>query len=240
MAAPSTPTLSLSTVSSTSFQASITGDAGVTHRLFYRNLLTSVSTTGGTRVGNGTILTGSLTDSNQYLVWVVSDNGEFSLPTFGFISLVVTDTLHAAIKSKWFLTPTLLTKAGKLYANEVPERDTDGTPLSIPYTYLDISRTRYEWTTVNTFYEYTDLEFNTFCVGAAAAEDAQEELKQAFSWKTLPFTSSDSVTISVSPIDDLLTSENIRDKNGSLIYKSQTCYQVCVQRQLLNQPDDEV
>lgn len=239
MPTPSTPSLTLTRLSSTSFRALITGDPGATHLLFYRLLDSQNDSPGGSRLGDGSLDISGLTDSAQLLAWALSSNGQLSLPRFEFLSLVTPDTLTGAIKSRWYSSVPLLSKAGKLYANEVPERDTDGAPLAVPYTYMDVSRTRFEWTVTNTYYAYTDIEFNIFAVGAQAAEEAQDELENTFNWKTLPFTSINTRTISFAPIDDQLTSENLRYKDGSLIYRAQTCYQVCLQKQLTNQPFPE-
>lgn len=235
MPAPTQPTLTLSRLSSTSFRAAITGDAGATHRLYYRllNVTPSNDITASTRVGNGNIDAVGLTASSQVMAWIVSDNGEFSLPRIGFISLVVSDTLLAAVKTQWYSTPTLLTAAGKLFANEVPERDESGNLLELPYTYMHLSRTRIDFTFESEHYEYSTIEFNTFAAGAEAAEAARQEIRTTFDWKNLPFTSSSgtlTTTIMAVPTDYEITEEHIRYKDGSMVYRSQMCYEVCVER----------
>ena len=236
MPAPSKPTLTLTAPSSSSFTAAFTGDVGVTHRLFYRQLGGGVDgsdKTGPTNVGDGSLTVTGVADSAQLMVWDVADSGtSYSLPAIGFISLAQSDTILAAVKTLWNSTSGLVSVAGALYANEVPERDASGNPVAVPYTWLMVSKTRYEWTTETLYYAFTELEFNTYCVGAAAAEQAKEVLKTTFDWVPLPYGSSASKPVMTVPIDESVDSEDVRYKDGTLIYRAQTCYQVVVERHL--------
>lgn len=81
MSAPTTPTLTVANAGTgTSATATLAGDAGVTHRLFYRKAGAIAWTTGLTRVGNGTIAQTGLT-AGSYEFIAVSDNGAYSLPS---------------------------------------------------------------------------------------------------------------------------------------------------------------
>jgi len=231
MPTPTTPVLTLTKTSSSSFDAAITGTSGVTHRLFYQRLDNGSLEVGSTRVGNGTISQVGLTPFGQYLVYIVSDaSGELSYPSIGFVSLVTTDSLPGAIKRRWNSFPSLSTVAGRLYLNEVPEKDSNGEEVAIPYTYADLSRTHYEFTFEREYYKYAELSFTTFCIGSDAAELAAETIKSIFDWQKLPFETAR--TISVMPTDEHIMSEDMRYKESSLIYRSNVCYQICVERQL--------
>jgi hypothetical protein len=82
MSAPSAPTLAVvNDGTGTSVTATVGGDAGVTHRLFYRLRSGSAWIAGLTRAGNGTIVQTGLTANSVYLFMAVSDNGEYSLPS---------------------------------------------------------------------------------------------------------------------------------------------------------------
>lgn len=144
------------------------------------------------------------------------------------------DSILTALKTKWNATGSLLSLCGNLYANEVPERDPQGNPVSVPYTYCEVGRTRFTWTTESLYFEQTDIEFNTFTLGANLAEEALQEVRDQFDWESLPFTAAH--TVRVEPVDELITSENLRYKDGTLIWRAQVCYQVVVERRLTNQP----
>jgi hypothetical protein len=91
MSAPNAPTLSVANAGTgTSATATLTGDAGATHRLFYRAIGTAAWTTGLTRVGDGTITQTGLSAGRTEFI-AVSDNGEYSLPS-SCISVLVKAT----------------------------------------------------------------------------------------------------------------------------------------------------
>lgn len=82
-AAPSRPTLALANDGTgTAITATVSGDAGVTHRLYYRVVKAGQWTTGATRVGNGDIAQAGLTANTLYEFLCVSDDtGIYSLPS---------------------------------------------------------------------------------------------------------------------------------------------------------------
>ena len=230
MPTPTTPTLVLNKTSTTSFSASVTGQAGVTHRLFYR-FPTETFQTGPTRTGDGTISVTGLRDSRLYEVLVQSDDGGYlSFPTLGTVSLRESDTLLSAVKTAWDSSPMVLTKAGRLYVNEVPERKADGSPVEVPYTFVRAGRTRFVWDVEDTIIETTNLDFFTFTKGAVLAEEAREAIRDVFEWEDLPFLSSTSTTVSAAPLDFQVRSEHIRYIDGSLIYSSLLGMEFRVQR----------
>lgn len=235
MPAPNAPTLSLTKLSSSSFRADITGDAGVTHRLFHRNLATGTVTTAGTRVGDGSITETALTLKSRYLVWVVSDNGQYSLPVTGFISLHGGNSLAGAIRAHYADHPTLLTLAGRLYTGTIPEYDEDGIRVTIPYTHCDFTGTNFSWTFETIYSEKSIVTFTVYTKGAERSEDAVADLRAAFDWCDLPFQDG-SLTQRFEPVDQKLEAELVRYDDGSVVYVSTVTYDVWVERYLATSP----
>ncbi len=232
MPTPSTPTLSLVRNSSTSFTATITGDAGVTHRLFYRNLSASVASdvTGPTRVGNGTIPVSALSPEAHYQVWVISDNGSLSAPRISSISLVSTDDVLGAIKSKWYGSPVITTAIpGGLFLSEVPET-LEGTAVPLPYAYAEVGSTEFLWTMTEKYKELSDITFVVFAAGAASARNCVKEIRSVFDDSILSFNDGVSTSTFVRPSRMDITSEPIRHKDGSLIYRATLVYEYFINR----------
>ncbi len=230
MAAPNAPSLSLVKVSNTSFQGTIAGDAGVTNYLYYRDIgrppATGNDTLGGSVVGNGTVVVSGCPSDTQIMAWALSSNGtSYSLPTIQFVSLLTSNTLLAAVKSKWYGAPTLTTLcSGGLYTNEIPEL------VNIPFCSLEANKTHFEWTQTNLYYEITYIEFIVYSAGAAAAEAIVAEIRNQFDWQDIPFTDGKSSTTYCQPSDYYISSEPLRWKDGSLIYRATMCYHVFVNR----------
>lgn len=234
MIGPTTPTVSLSRLSSTSFNAAIQSESGAINRLFYRVIGDGEDVTGPTLTSSGNLPVVGLQDNAQYMVTVVSDVGDrLSYPNIGFVSLVSSDTLSAAIRTKWDQSPTLLALGGKLYLNEIPEVDEDGHPLNVPYTYVELGRTLFEWTTEQTYMEINTVEFCTYALGGANAEAAADEVRSIFDWQSLPFRDpAKSDTIRVEPTDYKVESQMTRYRTGEIVFASHVNYHVVVGRKL--------
>ena len=231
MPAPTTPTLTLTRLSDRSFRATVGSDAGVTNRLIYRHLPTNTDTTGPTRVGPGTLdVTAGLVPNGQYLVYVISDNGQYSLPKIAFVSLTDTDHVTTAVKARWESSPAITALVpGGLYTSEVPETVGDDT-VELPYAQLDVGKSFYEWTTESTYYEHVTVDLNIYAVGAEVCERILAEVRSIFDWKALPFKSA--TTVHVMPTDSSLDSTLIRYKDNSIVFKASVCYDIMVERKL--------
>lgn len=231
MPSPTTPTITLSRLSTNSFRAAVTGDGGVTNRLFYRRIWDTSAVTGPTRTGNGNIDVSSLSKHNAaYLVWVVADNGEFSLPAYDVVTTVDPDTVAQAVRAKWDSLPNLVGLAGNLYTQEVPEQ-LGSTDIELPYSWVNVGKSFFEWTFTNVYIEMVDLEFHILNRGLQNVETAAVEFRENFDWLSLTF-SSPSRTVAVHPTDHQLTNEMVRYKDGHPVYRSCTRYQVWVERNL--------
>jgi len=94
---PSQPTLAL-VAGTNSVVATITGDSGVTHYLYYKSGSDTEWQTGGNRTGNGTITVTGLSDDVPYIFAAYSQkaNGVVSLPAAAILTLaaVVTNQLY--------------------------------------------------------------------------------------------------------------------------------------------------
>ena len=90
--APSTPTLSV-TLSGTTATAAITGDAGVTNYLLYKNPGDTAWTAGGSRVGDGDIEISDLDRGAVYIFTVYSSNSDvLSIPASETVYIPVEQT----------------------------------------------------------------------------------------------------------------------------------------------------
>jgi len=97
--APDAPTLTVAQLSSTSFRATIDGDAGVTNELRYAAGAGADWSDGGSRSGDGTIDVADLTAGQVYLVQAFSnDGGYYSEPSVMSL-IVLSDTSNPATGS---------------------------------------------------------------------------------------------------------------------------------------------
>ena len=222
---PTRPTLALSRVSNTAFNATISG-GGVanTHRLFYRLLGATSDTTGGTLVGNGVITTSFLESQGQYLVHVVADDNldGYSLPAIGTVSLVETDSPFTAIHAKWNGSPSLVAAVtGGLWSGEVPEY------VEPPYCHFDSS-------IVSSRYVFEDeieearVTFMVYAFGYQATYDLCRQIKATFDYQTLTFSTSGSVGIW--PITWRVSNEGLRWKDNRLVHRGTVSYRMAVHR----------
>lgn len=140
------------------------------------------------------------------------------------------ESVLGALKTLWDADGLLRQYAGELYANEVPERDADGELVSVPYTYVEMGRTHFNWHFGRSHEEVTTLDFCVFAVGLRNAELACGEVQRALTKQHLPFTTPQSYTVSLLPTDYAIHSENVRYKTGDLIYRAEIRYSCRVQR----------
>jgi len=82
IAAANPPDVVATVINATTIRLTITGAAGVTVRSYYStvSLAGEPWTAGGTRSGNGTIDI-TVVEGVQYYLWVLADNGVFSIPS---------------------------------------------------------------------------------------------------------------------------------------------------------------
>lgn len=232
MPAPSTPSLTLSALSATSFSAAVVGDAGVTNRVFYRDISKAAQpdVVSSTFSGDGSASVTGLIASGQYAVWVVADNGQFSLPAIGFVSLALPATLLAAAIAKFQGAPALTALfPGGAFANEIPET-LNSAALSPPWAILENRRTRFEWVQNAIFYEVSDLHLTLFCPGAAVAETCLAAVRSVYDWDRLTFTDGYSTTSYIQPVRYEVAAEPVRYRDGTLIYTVDLDYEIWVNR----------
>ncbi len=220
---PTQPSIILSALSDSSFQAVIAGDTLPTHRLFYRRVDELTFTTGPTLVGSGTLTVTGLMTNGQYLVWVVADlAGIYSLPAVDLVSLALLDTLTGAVHAQWQASAGLTTSVpGGLWTGEVPE----GTTLA--YASLDLSGVRSNPLFESQF-EMGRFTIHLYAIGAGRAEVGALQVKAAFDYKTLTFTSA--VCVQCVPATYRLVSEAVRHKTGELIHRAILAYDILLQR----------
>lgn len=223
MPPPTQPSLTLSAVSTTSFQAVVSGaDAGDTVTLYYRQVGATQDTQGPSQTGNGTLTVTGLVDSGQYQAFVVASNGtSFSLPAYGYVSLGTSDLLSAAVHAQFNQNGALVQAIpGGMWTGEVPE----GT--NPPYVWLDLPDTQ----TTPIFVDYFERSFfhaHLYAIGAQQAEAAAAAFKAVFDWCSLPFQTAGSVWCQ--PRRKRLIPEKARWKDGTLMYRVVLTYDVLAQ-----------
>lgn len=221
---PAQPSLLLATLSSTSFQATVSnGNNTDVMRLFYRKVGDSLDIAGPTLVGNGVMppLTG-LTTNGQYQVYVIADNGSsYSQPSYAYISLAQSDLLSTAVHAHFGANPVLASLlSGGLWTGEIPEGTTP------PYAWLDIAG----GTTTPLFIDVLDRSrfiVHIYAIGAASAEACAQQFKAVFDFQTLPFQTNASVWCK--PLNYRLVPEKARWKDGTLMYRAVLSYDVLTQ-----------
>ncbi len=227
MPPPTQPSLSLSRVSSTSFSAAISGDAGVTNTLNYAISGSILPYTSAPSItGNGSITVTNLVNNGSYNAYAfaysaVSDS--YSLPNFKFLSLSQPDTLTASLHQLFSSSPALVAAiSGGMWTGEIPES------TSPPYCWLDISDVQ----TAPTFeqeYDAGRVTFNIFALGAESAETCANLLKSVFDYSVLTFSSASTTCIQLMPKRYKLICEMVRYKDSSLVYRAVLSYHTLLQ-----------
>ena len=158
--------------------------------------------------------------------------GTISLPFFSSIDLNYPDSILAAIKTKWYSTPSLISKfSGGLFANEAPE-SLENRPLTMPYVIVRDSDRSFLFTTEPTYFESSSIEFVVYASGASLVDECVEIIREAFDWKPLPFQKDTNHTVSMQPIEQNIRSENFRYKDGNLIFRGSVIYDIMITRVL--------
>lgn len=142
-------------------------------------------------------------------------------------------SLAASIKARWDGLPYLVSLAGKLYTQEVPETD-DGEEVELPYSWINIGPSKFDWTFINTYFEHTDIDFCLLVKRLETAEAAAAELRKNFDWKPLTFPSVQDRCLVISPEDFKLQKEFTTYKDGEPVYSVNVSYHVLVERQLFS------
>jgi hypothetical protein len=155
-----------------------------------------------------------------------------SLPFFSSLDLNNPDSILSAVKSKWYSTPSLMSKfTGGMFANEAPE-SIEGKTLSMPYVIVRDSDRNFNFTTESTYFEGTNLDFIIYAPGAALVDECLEIIRESFDWKPLPFVKLTNKTVSMQPIEQNVRSENFRYKDGNLIFRGSVIYDIMITRVL--------
>jgi hypothetical protein len=232
MSTPATPTLTLARASDVTFTAHIQGQAGTQHLLYYQRIGAASWAGPETLDGDGWIGVTDLAAGGQYQAFAVSRDAEefLSLPSWATVSLNVGDSLMAAVQRKWLASPTLVEAAGRLFVEEAPEKNEDGTDLVFPYTVGIFGKTNFQ-PYFNGSLESNLVEFTTYTVGAEAAQAASDVIRQNFDWGDLTFLDSDVSIVKIEPVDQALRREMIRARDGAIIYTATLSYDFWTNRE---------
>lgn len=227
---PTQPTLTLTRLSATSFQATISGaDPGSTNTLYYRKTGQTVDTTGPAIVGNGQIIVGSLVANAGYIVYVVSDlAGNKSLPALQVISLGVSDTLSGAIVAAYQGNPALVAVCPNLWDEEVPETDAVGQPINLPFAQLEVPDENPEWTFEAGYYEVCHPRITIYATTAQEADQIVAAFKGAFDWQALPFQTATAIQVMRQNVRR--GAEEVVDKDNNRVFHRIMEYQIMVSR----------
>jgi|SRR5581483_3372875 len=215
------PGLSLARTSNTSFSASISGDGGNTHRLFYRKIGDLLDTTGPTLVGSGSVNVLGLTSQGQYLAYVVADDGisSYSRPTFKAVSLAATDSLTGAMIARFDANPiTVEMITGGMWAGEVPEH------VEPPYCHIEQSVA----TTLPNFVdeiEFSRVLVQVFALGYDNCYKAVRQLKSTYDYQSLTF-SSFAGTVGIWPLSWRVYNERRRWRDNEVIHRGVLTWRV--------------
>jgi hypothetical protein len=228
------PTLKLTRVSSTAFNALLGFSQNLSAQLFLR----SAEYPGIHYAYNTTLLqpgqiviAGRDPFSFQQAFAVTRDAaGSLSLPAFAEVDLNAPDSILSAVKSKWYSTPSLVSRfPGGMFANEAPE-SINKRSLEMPYVIVRDSDRDFTFTTENTYFEGTRLEIVCFAPGAFLVDECIDTIRTAFDWKTLVFQKNTVKTVSMQPTSQEIRSENFRYKDGNLIFRGSVMYDIIVTR----------
>lgn len=228
MAYPTTPSLSLARLTSTSFRASVAGgDPALTQRVYYREVGGGVDAPAGSVPGAaGSVDVTGLAESGQYQAYAVGDDAagqRYSLPFLAWVSLAAPDSLAEAFHARWYAQPALVSLVtGGLWTGEVPE----GTEP--PYAWLDVAGVDPLPLMADEQLEPSRAVVHVYAEGAAAAEACARRVRTAFDYQTLPFAAAASV--SLRPLHYRLVCEGVRYKQGQLVYRAALTYHALVQR----------
>lgn len=232
MPAPTQPTLSLTRASSTSFLAALSGDnSGTTYSLYGKKIWSGTFELLGTRTNSGSLTVSGLEANVAYVVYAVASNGEYSLPAVSYVSLNEADSLAAAIKRKWDALPSLVTLAGNLFTQEVPE-NLEGEEVVLPYSWINIGSSKFDWTFETLYFEHTDVDFYILVKGLETAEQAASEFRTQFDWEALTFDDPLNKCLIVAPTDYQLSKEFLSYKDGYPVHSVKVSYHVCTERHL--------
>lgn len=234
MTIPASPTIDLHRLSPTEFKAFLafpldctaelytnSSDSFSGQYLFYKSLQQP-----------GEILISDRQPFSYQQVYAVTRNAQnyISLPSFSSVDLNYPDSILAAVKSRWYSTPSLVSRfPGGLFANEVPE-SVNNKKLTMPYVIVRDTDRNFNFTTENLYFEGTSLEFVVFAPGAALVDECIESIRENFDWKPLPFQKKSNNTVSMQPSEQNVRSENFRYKDGNLIFRGSVLYDIIITR----------
>jgi len=228
------PSLTLTRTSSTSFTINAIFPATYTVDVYSKSSdsfgLQYLYCASMTQSGN-LLVSSRLAFSFQQVYAVCKDaQGVISLPFFSSVDLNSPDSILAAVKSKWYSTPSLISKfPGGMFANEAPE-SVEGRPLTMPYAIIRDTDRNFFYTTELTYFESTSLEVVIYAPGAALVDECLELIRKVFDWRPLPFIKETNQTVSMQPIEQNVRSENFRYKDGNLIFRGSVIYDIMITR----------
>jgi hypothetical protein len=228
---PTTPIISLSAVSATSFSVTVSGtDLGTTQSVYWKLVRDAGFTAGPTIMGDGTSTVTGVTANGQVQVYVVSSAGSgYSLPAFATLSLATTDSLTGAVSAYFDSQPTLVTAVpGGLFLGESPETvDVTVGPMAC-FTMVSEET---EYYSENPYREATTLRFSFFGEGAAVVESAVKTFKAIFDPLTEPNKAEVALVLTNSKVEGFtrtnsnLSVQEVRTKDGALAYGWEVWYE---------------
>lgn len=228
---PTQPGLTLTVLSSTSFQATIAGaDGGTTNTVYVRRIgQPGADLVGGSIVGNGSLIVTGLAANAGYLAWVVSDDGASkSLPAIGAVSLAQSDTVSGAIVALFRADPAIATVCPQLFAQEVPERDSQGKALQVPFGVVQVPDEVPEWNFEGNYHEVAQARILLYGRTLADADRMAAAFKQSYDWQALPFATVRS--IQMMRTRSAFTADTVVDDAGNRVWERALEYQVMATR----------
>jgi hypothetical protein len=250
---PIKPTVMTHDVTPTSVTVQISGDAGVTNRLFYRYWGTLVDITGPTRIGDGQITVNNLQERAYYIYWVVADDGtNLSLPAIGPVGIGTpfTDSILGAMANLGVGSPDLyaavVATGGGIWVGQEPETVADlagnMVPTPLPLIVIRDGGSTYDWTFEGSYTEIKTATLHCFAKTAQAAEALQTLVHAVYDWPPnvesppwrpgLVFTKAQQV--SMERTGDILEPTQERAADGEIVFKGSATYKIEVKRAYAN------
>lgn len=139
-------------------------------------------------------------------------------------------TILEAIKAKWDGSALPGVVTGGLYLSQIPEM-LGSTRIDLPYAYVELSPSRYEWTMSEIYYEIADVDFCVYVAGSGVTlESIATTLQSTFDWTTLGFSDGVTTHTYLRPIDKSFSAEPVKYRDGSIVYSARFRYEIFVSR----------
>lgn len=223
----SSPGLTITVTSNTSFRATVDGDLAHQFLLYYCRVGTFSYHMLGPITGPGTFAeVTNLEPLSHYHIYAVAYDGTgYSLPTWQSIALVAPDSILTSFHHHLTESPALSAAlSGGMWTGEVPE----GTEP--PYAWLELSEIVFA-PNMKDEGQYGRIAVHLYAVGADAADRLAWLFNSWFAYQTLEFADPESTKcIAMLPIRYRLVCEMLRHRSGQLIWRAVLNYQILLQK----------